>query len=223
MNRDNVLFTVIGLLAGFTAGYLMHEVMAARQPPPRHTQAGGISGAAGVPGQTPGPRQVGPAEPRQAGPRQAGPQQAGPQQAGPQAAMQQVQQLRAYVEANPDDSEALRLLANMNYEISNWTRAAELYERLLGLRPGDIDVMTDLGACYRYLGQFDRALELFREVQKASPSHWQSRYNEILVLAFDLGDLPTAAEATRQLRTLQPDNPDVERLAAEIERRMDST
>lgn len=201
MNRDNVLFTVIGLLAGFTAGYLMHEVMAARQPPPRHAQAG--TGQVGT-----------------QGPLQSGPQQGGP--GGSQEAMQQVQQLRAYVEANPDDTEALRLLANMNYEISNWMRAAELYERFLGLQPEDIDVMTDLGACYRYLGQFDRALELFREVRELNPSHWQSRYNEILILAFDLGDLPTAAEATRELRSLQPNNPDVERLAAEIERRMDT-
>ena len=33
MNKDNLIFAVIGILVGFIAGYLMHEVVASKQPP----------------------------------------------------------------------------------------------------------------------------------------------------------------------------------------------
>ncbi len=199
MNRDNVLFIVIGSLFGFIAGYVLHEVMAARQPPPRPAGAAVLPS----PGADPPPTTAPTGDPTQA--------------------MQQVQELRAYVEANPNDREALRQLANMNYDIGNWQRAGELYERLLKLEPDDVDTMTDLGAAYRHQGRTDVALELFRKVKRLAPDHWQSRFNEILVLAFDLGDLQAAAKAAEELRTLQPNNPDVERLAAEVARRLAST
>ena len=136
--------------------------------------------------------------------------------------MEQVQRLRAYVEENPDDIDATRQLANMNYDISNWQRAAELYERLLSRSPNDVDAKTDLGACYRNLGRFDDALRLFREVRTQQPEHWQARFNEVLVLAFDLGDLEAAGPPLEELQSLQPDNPDVTRLVAEVERRKSS-
>ncbi|MEM8997337.1 MAG: tetratricopeptide repeat protein, partial [Acidobacteriota bacterium] len=145
------------------------------------------------------------------------PQAAAPN-AGANAAMQQVQQLRAYVEANPQDLEATRRLANMNYDIANWQRAADLYERILAQQPDDINVMTDLGACYRNMGQPDKALEFFSRVAELDAGHWQSRYNQVLVLAFDLRDLPRAQTALDELRALQPTNPDVLRLVQEVEK-----
>lgn len=193
MNRDNILFTMIGLLAGFIGGYLMHEVMAERQPAPIRS---------------PALRADSPAKPTGGAPP-----------AGGQPAMEQVQQLAAHVRENPEDAEAIRLLANLNYDISNWQRAAELYSRYLGLEANDFDVMTDLGATYRHLGKPQEALEQFRNVRQLAPAHWQSRYNEVLVLAFDLNDLPAAGIAMDELMSMQPDNQEVVRLAAELKKR----
>ena len=53
VNRDSFLILLIGLLLGFITGYMMHEVMAARQPPrqvvgaPPVAQPQGQSGAGG--------------------------------------------------------------------------------------------------------------------------------------------------------------------------------
>ena len=149
MDRDKVLFMVIGLLAGFICGYVMHEVMAARQPAPRW-QAAGATRNAPTGGQT-----------------SAG----GAGTTSGQPAMEQVQQLAAYVRDNPDDARAIRQLANLNYDISNWQRAAELYSRYLELEGVDFDVMTDLGATYRYLGKPQEALEQFRNVRDVAPDH----------------------------------------------------
>ena len=197
MNRDNILFVVLGLLAGFIAGYLGHEVMSERQPARRIVGGPGTAAPPAGPMASPPP----------------------PDASSQQAAMDRVTELRRYVAENPDDADALRLLANMNYDISNWQGAAELYERFLALRPGDVDVLTDLGACYRNLGQHEDALARFQRVREIAPNHWQSRYNEVLVLAFDLGRLDEARRAMAELAELQPGNADVERLAAEIERR----
>lgn len=133
--------------------------------------------------------------------------------------MAEVQELRAYVAANPDDLEAVRKLANLNYDIANWQRAAELYSAYLEKRPDDVDVATDLGAALRHQGRPEDALELFDQVLQRRPDHWQSLYNQILVLAFDMNRLDDAWDKVQQLQKLQPGNPDVQRLADEIERR----
>ncbi len=198
LNRDNVLFLVIGVLTGFISGYLMHEVMAARQPAPRRADAAAnvaaARGGSGVPAATAKP--------------------------GAQPGMEQVQRLRAHVENNPDDAPAVRQLANLNYDIRNWERAAELYQQYLRLVPEDLDVMTDLGAVYRFLGQPREALQQFQQVLGRAPERWQARYNEVLVLAFDLEDFASAGSAMAELRQQQPDNPEVTRLAEEVNKRI---
>jgi Flp pilus assembly protein TadD len=132
--------------------------------------------------------------------------------------MEEIQRLRAHVEANPEDADAILLLANLNTQIENWTRAAELYERHLVLRPDNPDVLTDLASAQRGLGQFEQALVTLRRAAALAPSHWQSRYNQVVVLAFDLRRLDEARAALAQLRQIQPTNPQVAELAREVER-----
>jgi Tfp pilus assembly protein PilF len=191
MKRDHVLFLIIGLLAGFLGGYLLHESMARVQPAP-------LAASGAIPeGHPPVPAEGG-----------------GGPGGGPQ--MADIQRLRAAVEANPDDADALLALANLNFDIQGWDRARELYERYLALRPQDPDAMTDLGICLRALGDYPGALARFAEAQKLAPGHWQSRFNEVIVKAFDLRDLPAAEAALAQLEREAPQNPDVARLAEEV-------
>ncbi|HEX6200198.1 MAG TPA: tetratricopeptide repeat protein [Thermoanaerobaculia bacterium] len=197
MTRDNVLFIVIGILIGFISGYLMHEVMAARQPA---RLVHGDAGAAPPGGPAPAP----------------GPQ---PQGADRAALTQEIRSLEQFVAENPDDAEAALRLANLSFEVGDWTRCAAMYERRLELLPGDPDVLSDLGVCYRELGQADRALAAFDRAQEIAPGHWQSRFNEVVVLAFDQRDFEAAERVLDELRNLQPGNPDVEALAAEVARR----
>lgn len=202
MNKDHVLFLIIGLLSGFLLGYVAHEVMASRQPLRAAAVAGiGEAGGAG---------------------QQQQPQQAPPAGGASGPAMEQVQQLRAYVEKNPNDAQAVRELANLNYDIGNWQRAAELYEQYLRLVPDEPDVMTDLGACLRNLGKSADALAVFQRARNKAPQHWQARYNEVLVLAFDLGRWDEAGKALSELQQLEPNNDDVSRLADELQRRRPS-
>jgi tetratricopeptide (TPR) repeat protein len=79
--------------------------------------------------------------------------------------------------------------------------------------------MTDLGVTYRGLKQFDQALGLFEKVGQTAPDHWQSRYNQVVVLAFDLNRLDAAQQVLAELQRLQPNNQKVTELAAAVDQK----
>ena len=205
MNKDNLLYALAGLLLGFVSSYLLFEAMAARQPPRRPPGAvlpgdapaaeAGVppGGAAGAPGGA-----------------QAG--------ATGQPPMEEILRLRDHVAKNPGDADAVIRLANLNFDIQNWARARELYEQYLKLRPGEPDVISDLGVTYFEMGDAPGAIAHFDRAQALSPDHWQSRFNEVFVRAA-VKDFAGAEAVIGELQRLQPNNPDVARLAAEVARR----
>lgn len=208
MSKDNLLFLMGGLLVGFVTAYLFFEAMATRQPPRLTPQlrsqiVSGEGGGMGAAGEAP------------AGGGDANAAAAGAQGGG--APMAQIQQLRDYVEKNPNDADAVRQLADLNFNISNWPRAQELYNHYLELKPNDPDVMTDLGITYRETQQYDKALDLFRRSKQVAPDHWQSLYNEVVVL-MDLKKNDEAGQVMAQLQKMQPGNPDVAKLAEAVAR-----
>jgi Tfp pilus assembly protein PilF len=200
LNREHALFLLIGLLAGFLGGYLGHESMVAVQPA-RIAPGGAAALAPAGPAPTPAPSAAAP---------------------GAAPAMAEIQQLQEALARDPNDASAVLRLANLNFDIQRWERAAELYERYLSLRPGDADVLTDLGITQRARGDFAGALERFRAAQRLAPDHWQARFNEIVVLAFDQRDLAAARTALSELEKRAPGNADVARLAGEIRRLEDA-
>jgi hypothetical protein len=224
VTKDNLLFATIGLLFGFTLGYVLHEIMVARQPlrrPPGEgavVTAGPGGGAADDSGPSGSSDAAGgnPTAPP-AGDAGAGAGAAPGGAGGP--AMAEIQQLRDYVASHPKDADAVLKLANLNFDISNWGRARDLYTQYLGLREPSPDVLTDLGTCYRQLRDFDRALEQFRRAQQVSPSHWKSRFAEVVVLAFDLNRRDAAEQAFAKLQAVAPAQPEVAQLGDELRRR----
>lgn len=202
MNKDNLLFALAGLLLGFVSSYLLFEAMTVRQPARRQAGATATAPAGAMPGgegaQTPGA-------------------EAGAQSGAP--SMEEIQRLRDHVAANPDDAPAVLQLAHLNFEIQNWARARDLYTQYLKLRPDEPDVLSDLGVAYRELGEPQEALRLFDRAQELQPDHWQSRFNEVIVLALDLENYDAAEAVIAELKRLQPGNQDVERLEAEVLRR----
>jgi cytochrome c-type biogenesis protein CcmH/NrfG len=209
LNKDNLIFTVIGVLVGFIAGYLVKEMMVTRQPP-RLTPE--LRAQIALPGENPA-EPGGPTDARAADAGMGGGAAPG---GGP--ASEEVQQLRAYVEQNPNDAAAVLQLANLNFEIRNWQRAQELYRHYLELQPGNPNVLIDLGVTYRETQQFDQALERFREARKLEPAHWLAYYNEVIVLAFDLKRFDEAGPVLQELQRLQPANPEVAKLADAVAR-----
>lgn len=211
MTKDNLISAVFGILLGFIAGYLLHEVMASRQPP---RFAAGTAGAPPMAGSPAAPMAGNP------GGSQAVPEGEAPAQAPQQdpSFAQALQQLEQFVQQNPNDTEAIRRLADLYFDQARWAQARDLYSRFLELEPGNADVLSDLGVVYRGLQDYPKALAQFDEAQRLVPDHWQSRYNEVIVLAFDLKKYDEAEQVLAELERLQPGNPNVAQLAQEMEK-----
>ena len=94
-------------------------------------------------------------------------------------------------------ADAARTLGNWNYDQKNWTQAIEQYEKAIAAGADDPDVRTDLGNCYRFLGQLNKALEQYQIAQKQNPLHENSLFNQISLFAQLLHDNERAAAAAR--------------------------
>lgn len=219
MNKDNLLFTLLGLVLGFVTGWLMFEKIALRQPP-RLTQDQLAAVMSGAP--VPGPNST-PSAPTGAAP-QAG-MQAAP---GPgQIDTSKLDALQAQLQQNPENPELILAVANESFDIASqagkapfvWQQARDHYLKYLSLKDPNPDVLSDLGVTYRELGQFEDALKIFRQAEKMAPEHWQSQYNQVIVLAFDLQQYDKAQSILDDLQKQHPDNQDIRQLAEAVAQR----
>ncbi|MBA3542909.1 MAG: tetratricopeptide repeat protein [Chthoniobacterales bacterium] len=107
-------------------------------------------------------------------------------------------------------AEAARTLANWNYDRQNWSHAIEHYEQAMTLGADNPDVRTDLGNCYRFLGQPEKALEQYQLAQKQDPQHENSLFNQISLFAQLLHDQDRATSAAREFIARFPQSPQAE-------------
>ncbi len=67
-------------------------------------------------------------------------------------------------------ADAARTLANWNYDRKNWPHAIEHYQEAIARGADNPDVRTDLGNCFRFVGQPQKALEQYRDRPKRKPA-----------------------------------------------------
>lgn len=72
------------------------------------------------------------------------------------------------------------------------------YEEAIAGGLDNADVRTDLGNCYRFLEQPQKALEQYRRAQKENPQHEQSLFNQGGLFAFSLHDNARAIAKWRE-------------------------
>jgi len=182
MTRDNVLFTVCGLLTGFIVGYFV--AAGAHPPAPALSATASPATAAGA---------------------------AGDSAPAPTAAelATRIKEIQNAIQRDPENVDLQVQLANTYYDASDWKPAAESYEKTLPKKGSDPNLLTDLGSCYRNLGNFDKALEMYGRAQSVQPSHAQSLLNTVLVYSFDLKD---AAKAQAGFDRLKKEHPEIPRL-----------
>jgi hypothetical protein len=120
--------------------------------------------------------------------------------------------------ATPSEQVANGWLARANqlYDQGKWEEAKNAFLKYLEETPDDPGAIADLGVCYKELGDYSRALRNFDRALVLDPGHWQSLYNKIIVLGFHTGKKDEAKKLMRDLRRLQPTNPDVARLSQEV-------
>lgn len=134
----------------------------------------------------------------------------------------QVNELKRRLQTNPNDVALLVQLGNTYFDSNMYPESIETYEKSLALKPGNPNVMTDLGVMYRRNGQPNEAVKRFRLAAAADPMHFQSRMNLAVVLFYDLNDGFGAREAAESVLAVYPQGPNADnarQILAEIEAR----
>ncbi|ANM29250.1 hypothetical protein ABI59_06085 [Acidobacteria bacterium Mor1] len=108
-------------------------------------------------------------------------------------------------------------LANFYHDAERWDRAIEFYTQAIAAAPRDPNLKVDMGICYKRLGEFDRALELFGEASEIQDDHWQALFNTVIVAGFDLGRYEQAEAAMARLEQMRPGETDVQRLRERLD------
>jgi tetratricopeptide (TPR) repeat protein len=206
MWKNPIATAIVGILVGLFLGYLIGQGQGVVPPTRTGDPHAGIPGAPPLTGQ--------PQQPPEGGRTAA--------TANPQL-LEQARQLETLLAKDPKNYDHLVQMANTQYDLNNFIKAAEYYEKARAIRDDSADVMTDLGVCYKEAGQPQKAVALFDRVAEMHPEHWQSRYNAAVVRLFDLNDAAGAKAEVDKLKQLQgkvPNMPDLAGLEAEIAKRM---
>lgn len=135
-------------------------------------------------------------------PQAQAPQQTQPKNPASDPAFTRAQQ---EVNANPQDPEAWNHLGHWYFDNDMPREAIKAYESSLILKPGDPNVITNMGVMYRNLHDHEKALELFRQASALDGSHLQSRFNQGIVLFFDLKKEDEGIKVWSDLLKLAPD------------------
>ena len=200
---DRGLFLAVGLLAGFSAAYLYLDKNPSAVP-----QASLTDPHAGLAG-------VGPGATRDL-PGSGGGQ---PSLAADPVARQKLSDLEAAVAKEPKNADLLVQLGNTAYDVEDWKKAVDAYERALKLRDADPNVLTDLGVAYRNIGNLDKALAMFTQASARDPNHWPAQFNLAIVYGIDKGDTKKALEILTKLKKEHPEIPALDRLTGDLEQR----
>lgn len=81
-------------------------------------------------------------------------------------------------------AQATLTLGNWYYDHKRWLKAIMQYQKALAGGLDNADIRTDLGNCYRFAEQPQKALEQYRLAQKQNPQHEQSLLNQGGLYAF---------------------------------------
>lgn len=101
-------------------------------------------------------------------------------------------------------ADAARTSADWNYDRRNWPHAIDHYQEALARGADNADVRTDLGNCFRFTGQPQKALEQYQIAQTQNPRHENSLFNQISLYAEVLHDNQRALTVAHEFITRFP-------------------
>jgi len=232
MNKENILFSVVGVLLGFIVGFAFANTINQRgiAPtaqagqrtaglPPDHLPISG-DGVAGV-GQT----NIDPTVLR-AAEKLAND---APDNFDAQVKAGELNyEARRYAEAinfwtranrlRPEDYDVLVGLGNACFDSEQYAPAEKWYASALAKRPDVVEVRTDYGLTFmlREPADLDRAITEFKRSLAASPRHEQTLQN--LAVAYTRkGDAGQAQATVAKLEAVSPTNAALPRLRADVE------
>lgn len=108
---------------------------------------------------------------------------------------------------DPQNADYLTQIGNIYYDMSQYGKAVDYYKKSLDIRPRDPNVETDLAACFHYLGQQDKSLELLDNVLNYNPNFAEAMFNKGIVLISGKDDAKGGIGVWENLLQVHPDYP----------------
>jgi tetratricopeptide (TPR) repeat protein len=105
---------------------------------------------------------------------------------------------------DPQNADLQTQMGDLYYDLGQYDKAANCYEKSLNIRPREPNVETDLATCWHYLGQDDKALEIFNKVLSYSPNFPQALYNKGIVLISGKKDVKGGVAVWEELLRTDP-------------------
>lgn len=227
MSKENILFTVIGLLLGSMIGFLfansvnqgsavsapVSAAVASNSLPSGHPSVPGAGGANG-------------SVPEIQAAIDNARQNPNDLEAQLKAAelYYQIQRfdgalefLKKANELQPDNYEVIVNLGNTYFDAGKYAEAEKWYLSALAKKPANLDVRTDLGLSYvlREKPDFDKAVTEFKQVLAADPNHIQALQN-ITVAYTKKSDSANASQSVAKLEAVDPGNKALAKLKEDI-------
>jgi tetratricopeptide (TPR) repeat protein len=237
MTKDNILFGVVGLLAGLIIGFFVTNSLNKQQG---IGAVSATSGTAAQPGNLPpGHPDVPAGSNAQAGQRsmagapevQAAIEKAKAEPDNFDAQVKaaelyyQIQRFDGAIEfltrANklkPDDYDTIVHLGDATYDSNKFDEAEKWYSAALAKKPDDPDVRTDHGLTFmmRDPANYDRAIQEFKRALDYDPNHTQTLQN-LTVAYTKKGDAANAAATLAKLEAADKSNPAIAKLSSDID------
>jgi len=234
MNKENILFGVVGLLAGLIIGFVftnsvnkgtvggtppVADMKQNANIPPGHPEVG-APGAPGAPGS-----QAAMQPEVQAAITKA---KQSPDDFDAQVkAAEMYYQIERFDDAipllkranqlKPDDREVIVHLGNANFDANHYDEAEKWYIAALAKKADDVNVRTDLGLTFVFRDppNYDRAIQEFNKSLETDPNHVQTLQN-LTVAYTKKGDKAKASATLTRLEGIDPANAAVAKLKEDI-------
>src|SRR6184192_132862 len=185
MNKDNLMFAIIGLLLGFIIGFMVHSVLSQRESAPR----GPIQQTQSMP-----PNHL-PFSGDQTG--DTGQQML----ASVQTAMKQARE-------NPNDFEAQVTAAKLEYQIQRYDQAIEYLLAANKIKPTDADVVAMLAVANLDAGHFDAAEKWYKAALQKKPDDMPA-IDGLVAALLSNGNAKDAEQQINKLAKIDPTNQDL--------------
>lgn len=118
---------------------------------------------------------------------------------------QHIKHLKESAENDPENTETWSQLANAYYEIQDYPKSIEAYNKLISLIDDKSGAYQDLGVVYRRNGQFEEAVEAFEKAVAHNPENLRALFNIGVVQYHDLDDESGAKTTWEKVAKANPD------------------
>jgi tetratricopeptide (TPR) repeat protein len=232
MNKENVLFSIIGLLLGCIIGFIFANSVNQKGTTARTPSTGGARQNSNLPPDHPElPSNAVADQGAMQEQVTAQIQQARDEPNNFEAQMKAADlfyEIHRFTDAiefllranqlKPDDYTAIVKLGNANFETGSYETAAKWYEAALMRNPDDVNVRTDLGLTFylRNPPDYERAITEYRGSLQRDARHEQTLQNMVVALT-RVGNTREAEEMLAKLQEVNPANEALLKLRSDLE------